>query len=66
MHVCNWEATNWRDKSGIPKWQNKDDAKSCNMPKGINLAPVCHNTYDDFKKQMDNALWYVSEGFHLV
>jgi hypothetical protein len=19
MHVCNWEATNWRDKSGIPK-----------------------------------------------
>jgi hypothetical protein len=39
--------------------------KAATCPKVLTL-PVCHNTYDDFKKQMDNALLYESEGFHLV
>ena len=39
--------------------------KAATCPRVLTL-PVCHHTYDDFKKQMDNALWFESEGFHLV
>ena len=45
--------------------------KSKKMPKpatcpSILTLHVCHQTYDDFKKQMDNALLFESEGFHEV
>ena len=45
--------------------------KAKKMPKaatcpGLLTLPVCHENYGDFKKQMDNALWYESEGFYLV
>ena len=41
------------------------------MPKASTCSavltlPVCHVTYEDFKKQMDNALLYESVGFHLI
>ena len=39
--------------------------KAATCPRVLTL-PVCHQTYDDFKKQMDNALLFESEGFHLV
>ena len=45
--------------------------KAKKMPKaetcpGVLMLPVCHENYGDFKKQMDNTLWYESEGFYLV
>ena len=39
--------------------------KAATCPRVLTL-PVCHHTYDDFKKQMDNALFFESEGFHVV
>lgn len=39
--------------------------KAATWPMVLTL-PVFHQTYEGFEKHMDNALWFESEGFHLV
>ena len=47
-----------RDKSKL-----MPTASTCSS---VLTLPIGHETYDAFKKQMDNALQFESVGFHLV